>query len=164
MADRFQKEISTAMRGENNASVDYQLLLIGLSMSFPTKNVPCVFSQISWQECYPSWALGPEGSPFLRLLPTWLASFRPRSLQQQMVRFQIKYPVCGGSYVWNKGLESIINILNTWLVIFVTRNRSHACDYRVASLIPFQGQRWGMCFKASWAADVQLLYPCQSVL
>lgn len=33
------------MRGENNASVDYQLLLIGVSMSFSTKKSPvCVFT------------------------------------------------------------------------------------------------------------------------
>lgn len=34
MADRFQKEISTAMRSENNAFIHYQLLLIGVKYVF----------------------------------------------------------------------------------------------------------------------------------
>lgn len=42
MTDKFQKEISTAMRGENNASIDYQLLL--KAVFFPHNALCVVFT------------------------------------------------------------------------------------------------------------------------
>lgn len=57
MTDKFQKEISTAMRSKNNAVTDCQLLLMGQSMTFSTTNLLflcvsylLVFSQINLQE------------------------------------------------------------------------------------------------------------------
>ncbi len=133
-----------------------------------------VFSQISWREYCLSWTLRSEGSLSLKLPPMWLVSFHLQRLQMQMVRILlIKHINKNSKYVWNEVLESIIDILNTGLVILVTRSHSRwrTCERCVAFPIHFQGQRWGMCFQASQAAlrpaclsgpaDVQLLYLCQ---
>lgn len=179
MADRFQKEISTAMRSKNKAHIDYQLLLIGISMTFPTKNVLFVFlihlptlPQISWQECCLIWTLGSEGSLFPKLQPMWLVSSPPQILQQRRVRVIF---LCGVEVNVNARYTARCFSKHNWEpwknVTLLTPNHN---THRPCKQPPFQGQRWGMCFEASQAAlrfsnvfiptclsgpaDVQLLY------
>lgn len=161
MADRFQKEISSAMRGQNNPSVDS---VATDSALFPLKKKSCVFTE-KLTGVLPILSPGAQGAPLPKVAAhvTGVGSLAgPPAADGEdssmKDRNEISAALSTARYVWHEALECVIDILkavtHTYLyTVYMIVWR--ACDHRVASPRTLRGQRWGMCLRAVFRLSVR---------